>query len=241
MVARKSSGPLRPWRRLRASRTASLRDSGWRARCSTGQLVAGGVHDVDVLGQRLAHRAGQRLGAAVLDQAAPDLGLHGPAELLDAGLVLVGGQPLLEVGQPVARRPGLGLAHQLGQHGVEVEVPQRPVEVVGAADRAARLHAGVAVDRVAGHHVHQAVVGRQEGLEQQLGQLFGRHALAAARALATGPSARPVARAGARRRSRSARRPRASSSPSTPGSAPGCARRRTPRRPSRRRASARRT
>ena len=27
-VERKSSGPLRPWRRLRASRTASLRDSG---------------------------------------------------------------------------------------------------------------------------------------------------------------------------------------------------------------------
>ena len=68
------------------------------------QLLAGGVHDVDVLGQRLAHRAGQRLGAAVLDQAAADLGLDGAAELLDARLELVRRQPLLQLGQR-RRRP----------------------------------------------------------------------------------------------------------------------------------------
>jgi hypothetical protein len=33
-----------------------------------GHLVAIGVHDVEVFGQRLAHRLGERLGPAVLDQ-----------------------------------------------------------------------------------------------------------------------------------------------------------------------------
>ena len=75
-----------------------------------GQLVAGGVHDVDVLGQRLAHRAGQRLGTVVLDQPAADLGLDGPAELLDARLELVRRQALLQIGQRPAggARPGPG-------------------------------------------------------------------------------------------------------------------------------------
>ena len=95
------------------------------------------------------------------------------------GLVLVAGQPLLQVGQRAAGRARLGLGHQPLEHRVEVEVPQRPVEVVGAADRTAGLHAGVAVDGVAGHHVHQAGVGRRAAPEEQLGELLGRHALAA--------------------------------------------------------------
>ena len=51
-----------------------------------------------------------------------------------------------------------GLLHQLLEHAVEVEVPQRAVEVVGAADRAARLHAGEAADGLAGHGPHQRLV-----------------------------------------------------------------------------------
>jgi hypothetical protein len=43
-----------------------------------------------------------------------------------------------------------GLAHEPVEHAVEVEVPQRAVEVVGAADGPARLHAGVALDGLAG-------------------------------------------------------------------------------------------
>ncbi len=35
------------------------------------QLLPGGMHHVDVLGQRLAHRARQGLGPPVLDQPAP--------------------------------------------------------------------------------------------------------------------------------------------------------------------------
>jgi hypothetical protein len=38
-------------------------------------LLAAGVHEVDVLGQRLAQRAGHGLDAAVGHQAAADLGL----------------------------------------------------------------------------------------------------------------------------------------------------------------------
>ena len=103
-----------------------------------GQLLAGGVHDVDVLGQRLAHRPGQGLGTAVLHQAPADLGLDRAAELLDPRLELVGGQALLQVGQRAAGGARLRLGHQPLQHGVEVEVPQRAVQVVGPPDRAAR-------------------------------------------------------------------------------------------------------
>ena len=41
-VFRKSSGPFRPWRRLRASRTANFRDSGWSAprNATSSSLVA---------------------------------------------------------------------------------------------------------------------------------------------------------------------------------------------------------
>ena len=95
-MERKSSGPLRPWRRLRASRTASLRDSGCERLAQGHQLVAGGVHHVDVLGQGLAHRLGQRLAAPVGHQPPADLVLDLLAELVDPGLELVAQQPLLQ-------------------------------------------------------------------------------------------------------------------------------------------------
>jgi hypothetical protein len=59
-------------------------------------LVAGGVHEVDVFGQRLAQRLGHRLHAAVGHQATTDLGLDLLLELLDAVLVLVSLEALLE-------------------------------------------------------------------------------------------------------------------------------------------------
>jgi hypothetical protein len=59
-------------------------------------LLAAGVHEVDVLGQRLAQRAGHGLDAPVGHEAPADLGLDLLAELLDAGLVLVALQPLLQ-------------------------------------------------------------------------------------------------------------------------------------------------
>ena len=109
MVARKSSGPLRPWRRLRASRTASLRDSGWRTRCSMASSSRVACMTSMSSGRGLRTERASASAPAVLDQAAPDLGLDGAAELLDAGLVLVGGQALLQVGQRAAGRARLGL------------------------------------------------------------------------------------------------------------------------------------
>jgi hypothetical protein len=63
---------------------------------SVGHLLAAGVHEVDVLGQRLAQRLGHRLDAAVGHEPAADLGLDLLLQLLDAVLVLVALEPLLE-------------------------------------------------------------------------------------------------------------------------------------------------
>jgi hypothetical protein len=136
------------------------------------------VHEVDVLGQRLAQRAGHRLDAPVGHQPAPDLGLDLLAELVDARVVLVHLQPLLERRQRLGRLLP-GLLHELVEHAVEVEVPQRPVEVVGAADRPARLHAGVAAHRLAGDRLEHGLVALGQRPEQHLGQLLGRQRLAA--------------------------------------------------------------
>src|SRR3954465_10552663 len=89
MVLRKSSGPLRPWRRLRARRAASLRGSGDSALFRDCLSSRRGGHELDVLGQRLAQRLGHRLGAPIGDQAPSDLGLDLGLELLDAVLVLL--------------------------------------------------------------------------------------------------------------------------------------------------------
>ena len=172
------------------------------------QLVAGGVHHVDVLGQWLAQRPGQRLAAPVGHQAPPDLVLDLLAEPIDAGLVLVAQQPLLERGERGHRGPGLGgrvvverrgrgpgRIHQPVQHPVEVEVPQRPVEVVGPPDRSTRLHPRVAGHRLSGHRGHHGVVGPEQRLVEQVGELLGGHALLAATTAAP-TLAPPVARAG---------------------------------------------
>ena len=110
--------------------------------------------------------------------APADLGLDLLLQLIDAGLVLVLLEALLERRERLGRvLPGL--LHQPVEHAVEIEVPQRAVEVVGAADGPARLHAGVAAHRLAGDRAHQRVVAAQERLVEHLGDLLGRHVLAA--------------------------------------------------------------
>ena len=74
---------------------------------SDRHLLAGGVHEVDVLGQRLAQRAGHRLDAPVGHEGPADLGLDLLLQLLDAGLVLVLLEALLERGERL-RRPRRG-------------------------------------------------------------------------------------------------------------------------------------
>src|SRR5262245_57097226 len=59
-------------------------------------LVAAGMHELDVLGQRLAQRLRHRLGTAVGDEATPDLGLDLGLELVDAVLELLALEPFLE-------------------------------------------------------------------------------------------------------------------------------------------------
>ena len=78
-----------------------------------GQLVAGGVHDVEVLGQRAAHRPRERGGAPVLHEPAADLVFDRALQLLDAALGVVLGEPLGERPgrhRPRRRPPGAGRA-----------------------------------------------------------------------------------------------------------------------------------
>ena len=135
-------------------------------------LVATRVHELDVLGQRLAQRLRHRLGTAVGDEAAADLRLDLAFELVDAILELLALEPFLERRESAVRCVPRRL-HQLLEQRVEVEVAQRPVQVVGAADRAARLHPGEALHRLAGHRPHHRLVTAEQRLHQQLGDLLG--------------------------------------------------------------------
>ena len=87
------------------------------------------------------------------------------------------------------RRPGLG--DQSVHYLVEVEVPQRPVEVVGPAHGATGLHARVAVDRLTGHGLHHGRVGAEQRLEEHVGELLGGHPLAAPAATSPALAAAP--------------------------------------------------
>ena len=60
-------------------------------------LLARRVHEVDVLGQRLAQRPRHRLDAAVGDEPAADLRLDQVAQLAEPGLVLLALEPLVEL------------------------------------------------------------------------------------------------------------------------------------------------
>ena len=97
-MLRKSSGPLRPWRRLRQASRQLARQRVQRL-AQHLHLVARGVHELDVLGQRLAQRLGHRLGTPVGDQPATDLRLDLALEAIDAALVLLAFEALLERGQ----------------------------------------------------------------------------------------------------------------------------------------------
>ena len=138
-------------------------------------ISSAGVHEVHVLGERLAQRAGHGLHAAVGHQPPPDLGLDLLAELVDAGLVLVPLQPLLQQGFG-SLLPGL--LHQAVEHAVEVEVPQRAVQVVGAADRPAGLHPRVAPHRLAGQGLRHGLVALGQRSKSISASSSGRHLVA---------------------------------------------------------------
>ena len=174
MVLRKSSGTLAAVAALAGQAHGELAGEGLQRLAQHHHLLAGGVHEVDVLGQRLAQRAGHGLHTPVGHEAPADLGLDLLLQLLDAGLELVALEALLELGERLGALLA-GLLHELLEQVVEIEVPQRAVQVVGAADRAARLHAGEALHRLAGDGAHHAGVALLQRLHQHLGDLLGRH------------------------------------------------------------------
>ena len=150
-------------------------------------LVARRVHELDVFGQRLAQRARHRLHAAVGDEPATDLLLDQLAQLLQPGVDFLAREALVE---RRLRRLALVARHAHHPHGeiVEVEHPQRAVEVVGAADGTTRLHPRVLLHREGGEaaqlvavHVHQR---GEEHRRQLLARDAGTGAVAAALALA---------------------------------------------------------
>ena len=137
-------------------------------------LVARRVHEVDVFGQRLAQRARHRLDPAVGDEPAADLGLDHLLQDLQPALEVFPGEPLVERALADLLLV-LGLRHHLGDEAVGVELPQRAVEVVRAADGAARLHAREARDRRAREQAHLVLVHAHQRVEEHLRELLVRH------------------------------------------------------------------
>ena len=135
-------------------------------------LLARRVHEVDVLGKRLAQRACHGFGAAVGDEPSADLGLDQLLQLPQAGLELLLGQALGQVAV-ADLAPLAGLPHQTGGQALEVQLPQRSIEVVGAADGPSGFHPGEAVDGHARQLAELLPVHVHERLEQHLRQLLG--------------------------------------------------------------------
>ena len=155
-MLRKSSGPLRPWRRLRARRAASLRVSGYSAllqrsasrratACMNSTSSGSGLRSVLAIASTPRSATSRRRISASISFLNCSMRL----------VVLVVLEPLLERRQLAADLLAAGL-HQLLEHRVEVEVPQRAVQVVRAADRPAGLHAGEALHGLAGQGPHHA-------------------------------------------------------------------------------------
>ena len=136
------------------------------------------MHEVDFFGQRLAQCLGHRLCTAIGDEPAADLGFDLLAQRFDAGLVFIARQAFLEIGHATVGGV-LRLLHEPLQDAVEVEVPQRAVQVVGAADRPAGLHAGESRNCLTRDRAHHRFVRVQQRAIEHLRELFGAHGLKA--------------------------------------------------------------
>ena len=115
--------PLAPVAALAGQADRQLARQGVDGAAQRRQLVARGVHEVDLLGQGLAQRPGQRLGAAIGHEPAADLVLEFPAQPVEAGLELVAGQALFQGRELSPGGLGPSRLHQSLQDPVEVEVP----------------------------------------------------------------------------------------------------------------------
>ena len=231
---RKSSGPLRPCRRLRASRTASLRDSGCsdlrratsssRVACMTSMSSGSGLRS-DLARASLPRSATSRRRISFSiscrswsirawnssrSSRSSSGGEGDRRRAVRSGAVVVErrrGRPGPRPSAAPAPRRGRGSAGS--GRGSRSRPPAGP-----ASMPAYRLTAWRAT---AGHH---GVVGPEQGLVEQVGQLLGGHPLARRRSPGPGPgpAARPGRRSGRRRRSSSS--PGSSSSSSIRYSGP---------------------
>ena len=132
------------------------------------------MHEVDVFGQRLAQRARHRLDAAVGDEPAPDLGLDHLLQDLEPALEVFAREPFVERAVAdllLVLRP----RHHLGDETVGVELPQRAVEVVRAADRTAGFHPREPRHRRAREQAHLVLVHAHQRVEEHLRELLVRH------------------------------------------------------------------
>ena len=137
-------------------------------------LLTGRVHEVDVLRQRLAQRARHRLDTTVGDEPPPDLGFDQFLEHLEAAVVVLAGEALVERAFADLLVLLRALHHLLDQT-FGVELPQRPVQVVRTADRSARLHPREARDRSPRQHPHLLAVHVHQRVEEHLRELLVRH------------------------------------------------------------------
>ncbi len=141
----------------------------------------------------------ERLGSPVGDEAAADLGLDLGLQLLDAGVVLIFQQALLEGGElagpsppqdrsagvfvvQLAARTSTRLGDEPGERALQVEMTKRPVKVISPPDRAPRLHGGVTRHGEAGDGAQQQLVPVAKRAYHHGGDLFSRGRLGAAEA-----------------------------------------------------------
>ena len=110
---------------------------------------------------------------AVGDEPAPDLGLDHLLQDLQAAFVLLAREPLVERAF-ADLLVLLGLLHHLGDEAFGVELPQRAVEVVRAADRTTGLHPGEARHRRARERAQLLGVHAHQRVEEHLRELFVR-------------------------------------------------------------------
>ena len=129
------------------------------------------MHEVDIFRKRLAQSLRHGLDTTIGNETATDLRLDLLTHPVDAVLVLVALQPLLQLGE-LAGLLLRGL-HELFQHAVEIKITKRAVQVIGATDRTARLHAAEAGDRRLGDSPHHCLIRVEQRVVEHLGELFG--------------------------------------------------------------------
>ncbi len=142
-------------------------------------LLARRVHELDVLGQRLAQRARHCLDAAIGDEQTTDLVLDQLTELLEPRLELLARETIGQLAL-VDLAALLRLAHETRSQIVHVDLTQGAVQVVRATHRPARLHARVLLHRLRREATQLVDVHALQRGDQHGGQLLAAERLSPA-------------------------------------------------------------